>query len=217
MNQSFPKMKNFLLIDDHEIVRSGVKTVLLEMFKPCEIFEACNEKEALEQLKSRRYELIIMDVQMPDTDSAGLMKNIKTRYPDAKVLIFSMSAENLYAKRFMKSGAMGFVTKNAGLSELIKAINLALNNRKYISESFAEMLAGEVGDEKTSNPFDSLSSREFEIVSLIMNGKSLNEISDLLSIHTSTVSTHKSRLLDKLGVKNLPELLELGRAFNLKF
>ena len=118
-------MKNFLLIDDHEIVRSGVKTVLLEMFKPCEIFEACNEKEALDQLKARRYELIIMDVQMPDTDSAGLMKNIKTRYPDAKVLIFSMSAENLYAKRFMKSGAMGFVTKNAGLSELIKAINLA--------------------------------------------------------------------------------------------
>ncbi len=210
-------MKNFLLIDDHEIVRSGVKTVLLEMFKPCEIFEASNENEALEQLKARRYELIIMDVQMPDTDAAGLMKNIKIKYPDAKVLIFSMSAENLYAKRFMKSGAMGFVTKNAGLSELIKAINLALNNRKYISESFAEMLAVDLSDEKTSNPFDSLSSREFEIVSMIMSGKSLNEISDLLSIHTSTVSTHKSRLFDKLNVKNLPELLELARAFNLKF
>lgn len=210
-------MKNFLLIDDHEIVRSGVKTVLQELFKPCEIFEASNEKEALDQLKTRKYDLIIMDVQMPDTDSAGLLKNIKIKTPEVKVLVFSMSAENLYAKRFMKLGAMGFVTKNSGLSELIKAINLALNNRKYISESFAEILAGEVGDEKSSNPFESLSSREFEIVSLIIHGKSLNEISDLLSIHSSTVSTHKSRLLEKLGVKNLPELLELARAFNLNF
>ncbi len=210
-------MKNFLLIDDHEIVRSGVKTVLLELFKPCEIFEASNEKEALDQLKARKYDLIIMDVQMPDTDSAGLLKNIKIKTPDVKVLVFSMSAENLYAKRFMKLGAMGFVTKNSGLSELIKAINLALNNRKYISEAFAEILAGEVGDEKSNNPFESLSSREFEIVSLIIHGKSLNEISDLLSIHSSTVSTHKSRLFEKLGVKNLPELLELARAFNLNF
>lgn len=210
-------LKNFLLIDDHEIVRSGVKTVLLELFKPCEIFEASNEKEALDQLKARKYDLVIMDVQMPDTDSAGLLKNIKIKTPEVKVLVFSMSAENLYAKRFMKLGAMGFVTKNSGLSELIKAINLALNNRKYISESFAEILAGEVGDEKSSNPFESLSSREFEIVSLIIHGKSLNEISDLLSIHSSTVSTHKSRLLEKLGVKNLPELLELARAFNLNF
>lgn len=206
-----------MLIDDHEIVRSGVKTVLLELFKPCEIFEASNEKEALDQLKARKYDLIIMDVQMPDTDSAGLLKNLKIKTPEVKVLVFSMSAENLYAKRFMKLGAMGFVTKNSGLSELIKAINLALNNRKYISESFAEILAGEVGDEKSSNPFESLSSREFEIVSLIIHGKSLNEISDLLSIHSSTVSTHKSRLLEKLGVKNLPELLELARAFNLNF
>lgn len=210
-------MKNFLLIDDHEIVRSGVKTVLLELFKPCEIFEASNEKEALDQLKARKYDLVIMDVQMPDTDSAGLLKNIKIKTPEVKVLVFSMSAENLYAKRFMKLGAMGFVTKNSGLSELIKAINLALNNRKYISEAFAEILAGEVGDEKSNNPFESLSSREFEIVSLIIHGKSLNEISDLLSIHSSTVSTHKSRLFEKLGVKNLPELLELARAFNLNF
>ncbi|MFZ4769571.1 MAG: response regulator [Ferruginibacter sp.] len=210
-------MKDFLLIDDHEIVRSGVKTVLLELFKPCEIFEASNEKEALEQLKARKYDLIIMDVQMPDTDSAGLLKNIKIKTPTARVLVFSMSAENLYAKRFMKLGAMGFVTKNSGLSELIKAINLALNNRKYISETFAEILAGEVGDEKSNNPFETLSSREFEIVSLIIHGKSLNEISDLLAIHSSTVSTHKSRLFEKLGVKNLPELLELARVFNLNF
>lgn len=208
-------MKNFLLIDDHEIVRSGVKTVLQELFKPCEIFEASNEAEALEQMKLRPYNLVIMDVQMPDTDTVSLMKFIKTNYAEARVLIFSMSAENLYARRFMKLGAMGFVTKNAGLSELIKAINLALSNRKYISETFAELLASEVSEDKPGNPFEELSSREFEIVTMIIKGKNLNEISEILSIHSSTVSTHKSRLFEKLNVKNLPELLELSRAYNL--
>ncbi len=208
-------MKNFLLIDDHEIVRSGVKTVLLELFKPCEIFEASNEAEAIQLMKIRPYDLVLMDVQMPDTDTVSLMKYIKTNYAAARVLIFSMSAENLYARRFMKLGAMGFVTKNAGLSELIKAINLALSNRKYISESFAELLATDVSEDKPSNPFEELSSREFEIVSMIIKGKNLNEISELLSIHSSTVSTHKSRLFEKLNVKNLPELLELSRAHKL--
>ena len=98
-------MKNFLLIDDHEIVRAGVKNVLTEIFKPCEIFEANDEKSALQELKARKYDLVIMDVQMPDTDTAGLMEYIKTRYPEAKVLMFSMSAENVYAKRFLKAGA----------------------------------------------------------------------------------------------------------------
>jgi DNA-binding NarL/FixJ family response regulator len=131
-------MKNFLLIDDHEIVRSGTKNVLQELFKPCEIFEAKDEKSALTQLKARKYDLVIMDVQMPDTDTAGLMGYIKTRYEDTRVLMFSMSSETVYAKRFLKAGAMGFVSKNAGLIELKKAVELVLNDRKYISEALAE-------------------------------------------------------------------------------
>jgi two-component system, NarL family, invasion response regulator UvrY len=208
-------MKNFLLIDDHEIVRSGVKNVLQEIFKPCEIYEANNEKTALQALKSRNYDLIIMDVQIPDTDTAGLMEYIKTRYPEAKVLMFSMSAENVYAKRFFKAGAMGFVSKNAGLSELKKAVELVLNDRKYISENLAEQLAAEIGTQQPTNPFDKLSAREFEIATLLMTGKTGSEISELLAINSSTVGTHKARLFEKLGVTNLPELIEVARIYKL--
>jgi len=210
-------MKNFLLIDDHEIVRSGVKNVLLELFKPCDIFEAKDEKTALSQLKARPYDLVLMDVQMPDTDTAGLMEYIKTRYPDTRVLIFSMSSENVYAKRFLKAGAMGFVSKNAGLTELRKAVELVLNDRKYISEALAEQLAAEIGSAQPNNPFDKLSAREFEIANLLMAGKSGSDISELLSINSSTVGTHKARLFEKLGVNNLPELIEVARIYKLNF
>src|SRR5580765_3277061 len=210
-------MKNFLLIDDHEIVRSGVKNVLLELFKPCDIFEARDEKTALGELKARDYDLVIMDVQMPDTDTAGLMEYIKTRYADTRVLMFSMSSENVYAKRFLKAGAMGFVSKNSGLTELKKAVELVLNDRKYISENLAEQLAAEIGSQQPNNPFDKLSAREFEIANLLMTGKSGSEISELLSINSSTVGTHKARLFEKLGVNNLPELIEVARIYKLNF
>lgn len=210
-------MKNFLLIDDHEIVRSGVKNVLQELFKPCDIYEANDEKSALSQLKARTYDLVIMDVQMPGTDTAGLMEYIKTRYADIRVLMFSMSSENVYAKRFLKAGAMGFVSKNSGLLELKKAVELVLNNRKYISENLAEQLAAEIGSEQPNNPFDKLSAREFEIANLLISGKSGSQISDLLSINSSTVGTHKARLFEKLGVNNLPELIEVARIYKLNF
>lgn len=208
-------MKKFLLIDDHEIVRSGVKNVLQELFKPCEIYEANDEKSALSQLKIHQYDLVVMDVQMPGTDTAGLMEYIKTRYPSTRVLMFSMSPENVYAKRFLKAGAMGFVSKNAGLTELKKAVELVLNDRKYISEGLAEQLAAEIGSQQPNNPFDKLSSREFEIANLLMSGKSSSDISELLSINSSTVGTHKARLFEKLGVNNLPELIEVARIYKM--
>ncbi|MBC7886622.1 MAG: response regulator transcription factor [Ferruginibacter sp.] len=210
-------MKNFLLIDDHEIVRSGVKNVLQELFKPCDIYEASDEKSALSQLKLRKYDLVIMDVQMPGTDTAGLMEYIKTRYADIRVLMFSMSSENVYAKRFLKAGAMGFVSKNSGLTELKKAVELVLNDRKYISEALAEQLAAEIGSQQPNNPFDKLSAREFEVANLLMTGKSGSDISELLSINSSTVGTHKARLFEKLGVTNLPELIEIARIYKLNF
>src|ERR1035438_270908 len=102
--------KKFLIIDDHEALRSGVKYLLLDLFKPCDVFEAFDEQSAVQQLKERSYQLIIMDVQMPDLNSIGLMEHIKTNYEDSRVLIFSMSAEKVYAKKFLKAGAKGYIS-----------------------------------------------------------------------------------------------------------
>lgn len=206
-------MKRFLLIDDHFVVRSGVKGLLAELYKPCEIDEAENSDKAIAQLKQRRYDLIMMDVQIPHNDMLGLMEYIHVKYPDAKVLMFSMSPENIYAKRFLKAGAKGFLSKDSTFDETIKAINLVLNNRKYISDTLAERLAEDSFADTPGNPFDRLSAREFEIASMMLGGQTLSEIGRLLNLQASTVGTHKAKLFKKLNVSNVLQLKELASIY----
>lgn len=208
-------MKKFLLVDDHVVVRSGIKILLSDIYNPCEIYEAMNGETAVLKLKENQYDLVLLDIQMPNTDTLGLMEYIHITYPDAKVLMFSMSAENIYAKRFMKAGAYGFISKEAPLEEITRAINVILNGKKYISETLAEKLAEDSFSGKSGNPFNELSPREFEIVSLLLDGKTVTDISRTLNIQTSTVGTHKARLFEKLGVTNILELKEMATTYNL--
>ena len=152
---------------------------------------------------------------MPNTDTLGLVEYVHITYPMAKVLMFSMSAEDIYAKRFMKAGAYGFISKEAPLEEITKAINVILSGKKYISETLAEKLAEDSFSGKSGNPFNELSPREFEIVSLLLEGKTVTDISHALNIQTSTVGTHKARLFEKLGVENILQLKELATTYNL--
>lgn len=208
-------MKKFLLVDDHNVVRSGIKGLLQELFKPAEIDEASDGETAIEQLKLHQYDLIMMDIQMPKTDTLGLMEYLHIKYPQAKVLVFSMSAENIYAKRFLKAGAKGFLSKDAPLEEIKKAISLVLNDRKYISETLASVLAEESISDTPSNPFNQLSPREFEIVTLLLSGQTISEIARMLNLQVSTVGTHKARLFEKLHVTNILELKEIATSYNL--
>jgi two-component system, NarL family, invasion response regulator UvrY len=208
-------LKKFLLVDDHVIVRSGIKLLLSEVYNQSEIHEASDGDTAIEKLKTDSYDLIMLDIQMPKTDTFGLMEYIHIKYPSAKVLMFSVSAENTYARRFMKAGAYGFVSKESPLEEIIKAINLVLNDRKYISESLAFKIAEDSFAGRSDNPFNKLSPREFEIVSLLLSGQTVSDISQSLNIQTSTVGTHKARLFEKLKVSNILELKELATAYNV--
>jgi two-component system invasion response regulator UvrY len=208
-------MKKFLLVDDHVVVRSGIKILLADLYNPAEIHEAMNGDTAVAKLKENSYDLVMLDIQMPNTDTLGLMEFIHITYPDVKVLMFSMSAENIYAKRFMKAGAYGFISKEAPLEEITKAITVILGGKKYISESLAQKLAEDSFSGKTGNPFNELSPREFEIVTLLLDGKTVTEISHILNIQTSTVGTHKARLFEKLGVDNILKLKEIATTYNL--
>jgi len=208
-------MKKFLIVDDHVIVRSGIKFLLSEVYKLAEIHEASDGDSATEKLKEHQFDLIMLDIQMPKTDTFGLMEYIHIKYPKARVLVFSVSAENTYARRFMKAGAYGFVSKESPLEEIIKAINLVLNDRKYISESLAYKIAEDSFAGRSDNPFNKLSPREFEIVALLLSGQTVSDISESLNIQTSTVGTHKARLFEKLSITNILELKELATAYNL--
>lgn len=208
-------MKKFLLIDDHVVVRSGIKGLLSELYKPCDVHEAGDSDTAIDLFKKNSYDFVMMDVQIPKNDMLGLMEYVHIKYPDTKVLVFSMSAENVYAKRFLRAGARGFISKDSSLDEITRAVNLILNNRKYISDTLAESLAEESLTDTPTNPFDKLSVREFEILSLLLSGQTLSDISRSLNLQASTVGTHKARGFEKLGVTNLLELKELATSYNV--
>lgn len=209
-------MKEFLLVDDHVVVRTGLGLMIQRYFEPCTITEASNGQEALDKLKTKKFDLIVLDIHMPDTDALGLMEYIHAQYSEARVLIYSMGAEHIYAKRFLKAGARGFVSKEAPLEEIVKAVTQVLENRRYLSEELAMALANESeSSRKADNPFNRLSAREFEIATLLLSGKTISEISREISIQISTVGTHKARLFEKLGVTNILQLKELATSYQL--
>lgn len=208
-------MKHFLIIDDHVVVRSGIKTLLSDMYKPCTIDEANDGHSAMEQIGTKVYDLAMLDIQMPNTDTLALMQKIYAEYPHMKVLVFSMSPENIFAQRYLKAGAMGYLNKDSSLEEMQKAIEIVLSGKKYISETLLEILASSAGQVKNENPFNKLSPREFEIANLLLSGKTISQISQSLGLGVSTVGTHKSRIFDKLRVSNLLEMKDLADSYNV--
>jgi two-component system, NarL family, invasion response regulator UvrY len=208
-------MEKFLLVDDHLVVRSGIRSMLADLFVSPQIEEAADADSAVEKLKLHDYDLVLMDVHVPGSDMLGLMEFIHIKYPDTRVLVFSMSAENIYATRFLKAGAKGFLPKDAPFEEIKKAINIVLSNRRYISETLAETLADESMSNVPENPFTQLSTREFQITTLMLSGAILTDISKTLHLHTSSVGTYKKRIFDKLGVKNILELKELASSHDV--
>ncbi|HEV7779807.1 MAG TPA: response regulator transcription factor [Chitinophagaceae bacterium] len=208
-------MKMFLLVDDHFVVRAGIKGVLAGLYPSGEVHEAADAEAATGLLKQHRYDLVMMDIQVPNNNMLGLMEYIHTRYPDTKVLMFSMSSESIYARRFLKAGAMGFLAKDSPPAEIAKAVSLVLANRKYISETLAELLAEDSIKGTPSNPFQKLSIREFEIVSFLLTGQGISEIAGSLHLQVSTVGTHKARAFEKLGVENLLQLKELAVSYGV--
>lgn len=205
----------FLLIDDHEVVRSGLKLILLGQYNNCTIDEAEDGESAHIKLKLQHYDLVILDIKMPNTNTFSLMEYIHHTYPNIKVLIFSMNSESIYAKRFIAAGARGFINKIAPLDEILKAINLVLSGKKYISETMLEALSQPGKRTEKANPFDGLSPREFEITTLLLAGDGISQIAHQLNLQVSTIGTHKARIFEKLKVANIIELKELASSFNI--
>ncbi len=205
--------EKFLLVDDHVVIRTGLRVLLTDLYPFAEIHEAFDGESMLKKLRENQFKLIVMDIQMPNTESISLLNTVITKYPTASVLIYSMSSESIYAKRFIKAGAKGFLSKEAPLKELKKAIQKVLSNKKYISETMIDILAEDIHQDKPSNPFSTLSPREFEIVAMLLGGATLSGISHTLNIQPSTVATHKARLFEKLNVKNILELKDLATVY----
>jgi len=209
--------RKFLFVDDHAVVRASFTKILTEPFNPVEVDEAGNGEEAIAKIKKEHFDLVLMDVQMPQTDTLGLVEYIINRSPGTKILMLSMAPENIHAQRYLKAGASGYISKQASLDEVITAIDLILLGKKYLSAALTDDILADsfVGKKGVSNPFKKLSRREFEIVTLLLQGTSLTDISTILNVAISTAGTHKSRLMEKLNVSNLMELKNIAMVYDL--
>ncbi len=207
-------MLNFLLIDDHSVVRAGIKLIITQHFKDgADVEEAENEKRAVEILRNKTMDLILMDLNMPDSDPIRLIHYITTNYPKTAIIVLTMNDENVYAKRFFKLGIKGFLHKSSDNDEIIKAIEQALVNRVYMSDSLKQTIAETYFTGLSENPFDQLSDREFQVAKEMLSGKSITDIAASLSINSSTVSTYKGKVFEKLKIphNNMVELMSLAR------
>ena len=208
-------MIKILLADDHEIMRAGLKLFINNLVAHSTIDEAWDGNSVLEKIKKNEYQLIILDVNMPETDSLGLVSDIISTKPDARILMLSMYPEEIYAKKYLQLGVKGYVSKTFSAIEVGNAINAVLKNNKYISPSLNQALTEEALGEKIDNPFDKLSSREFEIVQHLIKGESTGAICKTLNLHISTVGTYKARIFEKLKCKNIIEINQMARVYNL--
>ncbi|RYY55972.1 MAG: response regulator transcription factor [Chitinophagaceae bacterium] len=205
--------KRFLIADDHPLIRLAL-TTLIEQTYPESSLEQLESGENIPKLISASgYDLLIMDFQMPDTDVLWLIKYLSENHPDLPVLIYSMCSEKLYGLRILQAGAKGFVSKSSPLSELKKAIVLALEKKVYLSQELAQQIAGQ-RFQKSESPVDKLSPRELQIATLLLEGHSLSKIAAKLHIQQSTAGTHKAKIFTKLKVANLIELNEVFKGIN---
>jgi two-component system, NarL family, invasion response regulator UvrY len=206
-----------LIVDHHSIVVAGIRMMLEINIPNAKIDQACSGNMLHEKLKTQKYDLVTLDINMPDTDTHNLIHLILTKYPDLKILIFSMSPEELCAIRFLKQGVYGFLSKDAPKENLLEAINVILRGEHYFSPKTIQLLSASLrkGGEKI-NLFDSLSSREFEVMSHLVSERSLKQISEIVSIHSSTLGTQKNKIFTKLSVTNRLELKDLALSYNIR-
>ena len=208
-------MAKLLLADDHFIIRTGLKLIIENFMPHSKIDEADDGDSSFEKIKKNNYDLLILDVNMPNTDSFVLVSNILALKPEMKILMFSMNDEEVYARRYLKMGVMGYIKKDEHVDEIKKAITTVLNNKKYISPGLSQILIEDLHSNNPENPFDSLSPREFEIVQHLIRGESVAEICQKLTLHSSTVGTHKARIFEKLKCSNIIDLNSLAKVHNI--
>jgi DNA-binding NarL/FixJ family response regulator len=210
-------MIRVVIADDHTIVREGLKRILLGQDDIEIAGEATNGHEVMDRVRAGGFDLLLMDLSMPGKSGIELIKQVKDEKPKLPVLVLTMHEEDQYAVRAIRAGASGYLTKESAAEQLVAAIRKIASGRLYISPNVAEQLALDVmphGDGNTP-PHKQLSDREFEVFRLLVEGRSVTEIGTQLHLSVKTVSTHKTRVLEKLRVASIAELVRYAMAHHL--
>ena len=199
-------MKRILIIDDHEVLREGVKRIFDKQPGTFVFGEAGTAPQALKLARDEKWDVAVLDLNLGGRDGLELLKELKQIHAKLPVLILSMHSEELFARRAFKAGAAGYITKNSPRAELVKAISKVIEGGTYVDAGFAERFVVDVTRGADRPIHDMLSDREFEVMRLIGSGKTVSEIADHLSLSVGTISTYRARILDKTGMKTNAEL-----------
>ncbi len=200
-------MIRILIADDHAIVRRGLKQIIEGSGEMLVVAEADNGIDALHKIREIACDVVLLDISMPDMCGIDVLKQIHAEKPQLPILILSIYSEDQYAKRLIKAGAVGYMTKESAPSEVIKALRHVAGGKKYISPVVAEILANELGMTGEKLPHQILSDREYQIFLLLASAKTVSDIADTLALSVKTVSTYRTRVLEKMHLKNNAELM----------
>lgn len=200
-------MIRVLLADDHAVVRAGLREILADTGDIIVAGEATNGQEVLAKVRGETFDVAVLDMSMPGRSGIDLIKQVKNEKPQLRILILSMHSEQQYAVRAVKAGASGYLTKESAADELVAAIRRIAAGGAYVSPETAERLVLDSSPRGGAAPHTQLSDREFQVFQLIASGKSITEIAQQLSLSVKTISTHKTRIMEKMGLANQAELI----------
>lgn len=206
-----------LIVDDHAIVREGLKRILSEIVEADCIGEAANGLEAMELIRKQPWDTVLLDIAMPGKSGLELLKVIKGENPALPVLVLSIYPQDQYEVRVLAAGASGYLNKETAPEQLVAAVKKVTRGRKWISEATAERLAGGREGDSIRPLHERLSDREFDVLRMIASGKTVGQIAEELHLSVKTVSSHRSRILKKMGMQNNAELANYGIRQGLVF
>lgn len=192
-------MANVLIADDHAILRNGLKQLLSGERSVREIGEAASGREVLEQLQRRQWDLLVLDINMPDRSGIDILRQVRTTHPSTRVLVLSGFPEKQYAVNVLRAGASGYLNKEMAPEELLVAVRSVLQGRRYVSAALAELLVTELDADPDKPLHTQLSEREFQIFCKLAAGRSVSEIAAELCLSVKTISTYRSRVLEKMS------------------
>lgn len=209
-------MIKILVVDDHAVVRAGVQHFVADIPDMRIGGEAATAQEAIRLIRAQQWDIVLLDIAMPDKSGVEVLKQIKREKPDLPVLMLSMHPENRYAVQILRSGASGYVQKEALATELVNAIHTILRGHKYISPAVAELLTADPATADPHKPLhEMLSAREYQIFYKLGQGEGVTKIADELCLSVKTVSTYRSRVLEKMNMSNNADIIYYAIKQNL--
>ena len=203
-------MTRILLVDDHPIVRQGIKQVLAGAFHPAVVGEAANAEEGMSEIRNTDWDVMVLDLTLPGVSGLDMLKDLRRERPTLPVLVLSMHPPDQFARRAMNAGASGYLAKDSAPGELVKAVGEVMAGRRYLNPSVSEDFVADPQPARVQRPHEALSDREYQVLRMIASGLTVSQVATRLSLSVKTISTYRARVLEKMNMKTTAELMHYG-------